>query len=193
MTIHMAACADAQALRDIYKPYVDTPVTFEEDVPSVDEFERRIDGIIRTYPYLVCVQNGCPIGYAYAHRFRERPAYRWGAELSVYISGEHQGKGVGKALYTALIDLLKEQGVKNVYASVTLPNEKSEGLHRSLGFRTAGIYHHTGYKCGKWHDVLWLEREIGECGGAPAEVIPITQLDSARIRNILGNAERLIR
>ena len=193
LTIRLAAAEDTALLRDIYAQYMDTPITFELEVPSLQEYRRRIEGITKTYPYLVAEWNDRIVGYAYAHSFRERQAYRWGAELSVYIDRQHQGKGIGTELYKKLIRILKLQNIKIVYAGVTLPNEKSEGLHRSLGFDTVGVYHQTGYKCGKWHDVKWFEKFIGDFTGEPADILPITQLDSGIVEALLKIPDDTVR
>ena len=163
--IRNAAPADAAALLAIYAPYItDTCVSFETEAPTVEEFAMRIAGIIKDYPYLVCEIGGQIVGYAYASRHRERAAYLYSADVSVYVAPEHHRRGVGRALYTRLFALLKEQGIRMTFAGVTLPNEGSVGLHRAFGFRSVGVYHNVGYKLGQWLDVLWLEKQIGDCG-----------------------------
>src|SRR5699024_8276889 len=114
--IRRAAESDAPALLDIYAPYIrDTAITFEYDVPTAEEFVARIADILKTHPYLVCEQDGKPVGYAYAHRIRERAAYDWAAELSIYLAPEAQGQGVGTALYRCLVDLLAMQNLRILY------------------------------------------------------------------------------
>ena len=112
-------------IRKIYSQYIDTPITFEYALPTEAEFTERVKKISSVYPYLVCEVNGRIIGYAYAYRQKERMAYQWNAELSIYLGRPYTSQGIGKRLYCALIELLEKQGVKNVYGGVTLPNVKS--------------------------------------------------------------------
>ena len=131
---------DAAGLLDIYKPYVlHTAITFEYEAPSLQEFEQRIRQFSAQYPYLVCEADGELLGYAYAHRFQERAAYGWNAECSVYVSQQAAGRHIGRALYSALIRLLRQQNVVNLYGVVTLPNSRSERLHEAMGFRRGCI------------------------------------------------------
>lgn len=188
MTIRLAVLADAPALLRIYAQSIHTPVTFETELPPVREFEGRIRETMRCYPYLVCETDGGAVGYAYAHRFRERPAYRWGAELSVYVDQSHQSRGIGKKLYAALTAILRLQNVKTVYGCVTLPNPGSEALHSSLGFRTVGVFRNSGYKCGRWHDVVWYEKQLGPYQDAPPEPVPLDEVDCEDLLSRLNRA-----
>ena len=133
-----AAPADSAALLKIYGEYLDTPITFECALPSEAEFAGRIAAVGREYPYLVCLEKGRIVGYAYAHRQAERAAYQWNAELSVYLDRSCTSRGLGRRLYGALMDILRLQGIRTVYGCVTVPNEKSEGLHQSPGLPAAG-------------------------------------------------------
>ena len=169
--------ADAQVLLDIYAPYVATPITFENEIPTVEEFARRIREIAAFYPYLVCEVEGRIVGYAYAHRQMERAAYQWNAELSVYIDAAFAGQGIGKQLYTRLIELLKQQHVKTLYALITLPDEASIALHRSFGFQEVGVWRQTGYKCGRWHDVMWMDLHIASMEGEPEALEPCRYME----------------
>ena len=169
--------ADAQVLLDIYAPYVATPITFENEIPTVEEFARRIREIAAFYPYLVCEVEGRIVGYAYAHRQMERAAYQWNAELSVYIDAAFAGQGIGKQLYTRLIELLKQQHVKTLYALITLPNEASIALHRSFGFQEVGVWRQTGYKCGRWHDAMWMDLHIASMEGEPEALEPCRYME----------------
>lgn len=187
MRIRFASEDDSRALLNIYGQYINTPITFEYILPARDVFARRIADITGKYPYLVCEKNGTTIGYAYARGYGERAAYQWNAELSVYLDQSFTGKGIGKRLYRALIDILRQQGIKTVYGVVTVPNEKSEQLHLSLGFKTLGIYHCTGYKCGKWHDVQWFEKQIAPYDSEPAPIVPIHKISAAKIESIAHN------
>lgn len=186
--IRFATEADAQALLDIYAQYMDTAITFEYELPTLAEFQGRIRTFLENYPYLVYERDGHILGYAYAHRHMERAAYQWNAELSIYLDQAIHAQGVGRQLYTALIDLLWLQNVKNVYGCITLPNEKSMGLHTALGFTTVGIYHNAGYKCGRWHDVIWVEKAISPFESEPAPLKSIWDAPQSDIQNILSQA-----
>lgn len=189
MKIRIAADTDSAALLEIYAQYIDTPVTFECVLPTKAEFRRRIENIATQYPYLVCEAEGKLIGYAYAHRHMKRAAYQWNTELSVYLRREFTSKGIGTALYRILIDILKLQGVKTVYAGVTVPNEKSEALHRTLGFREIGVYRNTGYKHG-WQSVVWFEKEIAPYSPEPEPVLPISRISEKEILGVIHRHNR---
>ena len=183
--IRRAAVGDAAALLDIYAPYIkDTVITFEYDVPTAEEFAARIGETAALHPYIVCERGGQIVGYAYAHRIRERAAYDWAAELSIYLAPAAQGKGVGTALYQCLIDLLEMQNLRILYGCVTLPNEKSERLHQKLGFSLAGVWHGSGWKFDGWHDVGWFEKRLGGNGSAQP-VVSFPQLDKRKIQECL--------
>lgn len=175
---------DIPHLLKIYQSYIDTSVTFECRLPTLDEFTERVRFIQRAYPYLVCREGEEIAGYAYAHRYQEREAYRWNAELSVYLSPACTGRGAGKLLYSALLEILRLQNVQNVYGIVTSPNPASEGLHRSMGFSLLGCYHGTSYKCGQWRDVQLFEKQLGAHENPPREFLPVGQLDRERIREV---------
>ena len=184
-TIRQAAERDAAALLDIYAPYIrDTVITFEYDVPTAEEFAARIGETAALHPYLVCERDGKPVGYAYAHRIRERAAYDWAAELSIYLAPEAQGQGVGTALYQCLTDLLVLQQMRVLYGCVTLPNGKSQKLHEKLGFSLVGVWHGSGWKRNGWHDVGWFEKRIGACC-IPQPVAPFEKLDRKKIQACL--------
>lgn len=186
MTLRFAAPEDSQALLDIYGQFIQTPVTGEYVLPSPAEFARRIRETLPVYPYLVLEEEGIPVGYAYAHRLGERAAYQWNAELSVYLDRTCTGRGLGRRLYRALMDLLRLQGVKTVYGVVTHPNPASEGLHRSLGFRLLGFHQNTGYKDGAWYDVAWFEKGIAPYDPDPRPVVPIAQIPGEDISRVLS-------
>lgn len=183
--IRRAAAEDAAALLEIYQPYIaDTVITFEYDVPTAEEFAGRITDTLADFPYLVCERDGKPVGYAYAHHIRERAAYDWAVELSIYLAPAAQGQGVGTALYRCLIDLLEMQNIRILYGCVTLPNEKSRRLHEKLGFELAGVWHGSGWKFARWHDVGWFEKRLG--GDGPAQpVVPFPALDEEKIQECL--------
>ena len=153
MTIRLAVPGDALALLEIYRQYIQTPITFEYELPSREEFARRIREFGGTYPYLIWEEDGRIVGYAYAHRHMEREAYQWNAELTVYVRRGREGLGIGTALYGALIPKLREMGLVNLYGVLGLPNPGSEALHRHFGFTRQGLYPRMGFKLGEWHDV----------------------------------------
>ena len=155
---HAERSADAAACAAIYAPYVrDTAISLEEDPPDAAAFARRIERITRTHPWLVAVDRGVVIGYAYGGPHHDRSAYRWAADAAVYMNPAHHRRGVGRQLYGALFGLLAKQGVQMVCAGVTLPNEASVGLHESLGFQPVGVYRRVAWKLGRWWDVGWWQ------------------------------------
>ena len=132
----LATKEDAKEILEIYRYYIEnTTITFEYDVPTIKEFEKRIEDIEGEYPYIVCLVDDRIVAYAYAHKVWERAAYQWDAELSVYTDKDYVGNGFGKKMYNILIDILRLQNVINVYGCVTFPNENSEKLHNYLGFK----------------------------------------------------------
>lgn len=186
MEIRIATEDDAAEALAVYSRYIGTPITFEYELPSVGEFARRIRSTLAEYPYLVYTEEERVRGYAYAHRLAEREAYRWGAELSVYLDSGVTSRGIGRVLYGVLIGLLKQQGVRTVYGCVTTPNPRSERLHEKLGFRRIGTLRRAGFKCGAWHDVTWFEKEIAVYDVPPPELSPFSRIAPEQIRGILG-------
>lgn len=163
MTLNLREVRESDAARilEIYAPYItDSDISFETEVPSIEEFSKRVKGISKDYPYYVCEADGVIVGYAYANKIRERVAYRYSAELSVYVQAAYQHKGVGKALYSRLLNELSERGFYTAYAGITLPNKNSIEMHAAFGFRETGVWHKVGYKRGKWLDVVWLEKPL---------------------------------
>ncbi|MBC5689738.1 N-acetyltransferase [Mediterraneibacter sp. NSJ-55] len=185
MTIRFVRLSDTEDLLKIYAQYIDTPITFEETLPSIEEFQERIRTFSAFYPYLVCEEDKKIIGYAYAHRQMERAAYQWNAELSIYLDKSYTSRGLGRKLYRLLIALLQEQGIHTVYSGITVPNEKSERLHTTLGFSCLGTYHNTGYKCGKWRDVSWYEKALLPYEGTPAPVLSIQEIPKEKRKQLI--------
>jgi phosphinothricin acetyltransferase len=175
--IRLAADADAPAIAEIYRPSIESSVTsFEIDPPDSSEMRRRIRGTMPQHPWLVCDIAGRCAGYAYASKHKERAAYRWSVDVSVYIDRECQRRGVGRGLYTSLFAILRAQGYVNAYAGITLPNTASVGLHESLGFTPVAVYRHVGYKLGGWLDVGWWALALKRHDVAPAEPVDINAL-----------------
>ena len=183
--MRFASAADSAALLEIYGQYLESPVTFEYDRPSEAEFARRIAAYGGAYPYLVWEEDGRSLGYAYAHALGERAAYQWSAELSVYLDRSAAGRGLGRRLYGALMEMLRLQGVRTVYGCVTVPNPASERLHEAMGFRRAGVWRRAGYKSGAWRDVTWFEKSIAPYDEAPEPVRPIGEIPEEPLADIL--------
>ncbi len=159
--IRFASITDSSEILAIYAKYIlETPITFEVEVPPHGEFEQRISSIMSIYPYLVYEVDNKIAGYAYASRYRDRAAFRYDVEVSVYFSEHCHGKGGAKALYLCLFEILKKQGYYNAYAAYTEPNIKSRRFHEKLGFEKIGTFHNVGYKFGKWHDVTWAGKQL---------------------------------
>ena len=169
ITIRTATLSDAQALLNIYSPYVEhTAITFEYDVPSVEEFASRIKNTLQKYPYLVAEKNGRLLGYAYASPFHERPAYDWAVETSIYVDQNIKHQGIGRRLHDALEDALRSQGILNMNACIAYPPEEDEYLdknsvefHTHMGYRLVGEFYKCGYKFHRWYNMVWMEKLIG--------------------------------
>jgi len=171
--IRDASTADAEALLGIYAPAIlESAISFETDLPPVEEFGARIARTLAKTPWLVCEEKGAIAGYAYASEHRERKAYRWSVEVSVYVAASARGRGVGRALYTELFAILRRLGYVNAYAGITLPNPASVRLHELLGFAPVGVYRKIGYKFGAWHDVGWWQLALGEHPREPRPPTP---------------------
>jgi len=160
-TIRPATPADAPALLAIYGPFVEaTAVSFEELVPTTEEFASRIAKSLAGWQWLIIERRAKLLGYAYGSAHRDRPAYRWSVEVSAYVHPDHRRQGLGLALYQALLKDLATQGYCNAYAGITLPNEPSVALHQAVGFVPIGTFKSVGRKFGKWHDVAWFHRVL---------------------------------
>lgn len=179
ITIRNAALQDAQELLNIYAPYVEnTAITFEYDVPSVEEFTSRIQKTQKKYPYLVAEQDGEILGYAYAGAYYGRAAYDWAVETSIYLRMDQKGKGLGRVLYEALENALKKQNILNLYACIAYPEIEDEYLtknsvdfHDHLGYRLIGEFRKCGYKFNRWYNMVWMEKFIGEHVDDPEPVV----------------------
>lgn len=169
--IRRATARDASAIAAIYAPWVErTCVSFETTAPDAAEMARRIDKHGDRMPWLVREIDGCVAGYAYATPHRERAAYRWTVETSAYVATDQHRRGLGRELYTTLLDVLARQGHRLALAIITLPNQRSVGFHESMGFVASGRIVGAGYKLGGWCDVGWWSRELaGRSEKPPAE------------------------
>jgi len=192
--IRSAAAADAEAIRDIYAPFVtDSATSFETEPPEVSEMARRIDDLREKLPWLVYEADGEVVGYAYASPHRAaRKAYQWCVETSIYVHSGARKRGVGRALYVSLFELLRRQGYVNAYAGVTLPNPASASLHESLGFRPVGVYPRIGFKFGRWHDVAWFQLRLQEAAAPVPDPLPVRDLlaDASVHSMLVSNALR---
>jgi phosphinothricin acetyltransferase len=161
LTIRDATESDAAPVAAIYAPYVrDTAISFEVVPPTGDAMGERMRSLTVSYPWLICADQTEVRGYAYASRHHERAAYQWSVDVSVYVCADAHRRGIGRALYTALLRLVAAQGLYNAYAGITLPNSASVGLHESLGFQPVGVYRRVGHKLGVWHDVGWWALDL---------------------------------
>lgn len=177
-TIRMVREADARAILAIYAPFcATTAVSFELEPPSEDEVASRIRAVTAYCPWLILEDDGAVAGYAYAGRHNERAAYGWSVDVTVYVAPSHLRRGVGRALYTTLFELLRQQGFFKAYAGVALPNPASTALHEAMGFEPVGVYKGVGYKLGAWHDVahyqlaLQPERQNPDPPASPARLL----------------------
>ena len=192
--LRTANLSDAPRLLEIYAPYVtDTAITFEYDVPAVEEFRERMERTLEKYPYIVAVRDGRIIGYAYASAFAERAAYGWSVELSIYVDMKERHSGAGRKLYDALETILKEMHILNVNACIACPKEEDEYLdrnsvqfHEHMGFRLAGEFHDSGYKFGRWYNMVWMEKMIGEHTDQPLPVLTFSQVKEKVTGRILA-------
>jgi phosphinothricin acetyltransferase len=176
-SIRLATEADSAAIAMIYAPYcISTPVSFEEIAPTSQEMAERIRKITQQYPWLALDEGGILAGYAYASQHRQRPAYRWSVDVSVYVEPRFRRRGVGRSLYVALIGSLWQLGYVKAYAGITLPNPASVGLHQAVGFEPVGVYRGVGYKLNSWHDVGWYQLPIQEERPAPAAPRSVTTI-----------------
>jgi L-amino acid N-acyltransferase YncA len=179
--IRLAEARDAEQIAEIYRYYVEkTAITFEETAPAPEELAAKIAKVGATFPFLVFEEGGEIIGYAYATHYRERAAYRWSLEDSVYLREDSLGRGIGTALLRALIELLREMGYIKIYAVITPPNPASVALHAALGFEALGRFRDTAFKLGKWQAIDWMELTLREPPAYPEE--PIAFLEFTRTR-----------
>lgn len=175
--LRLATPGDAAGIRGVYAPYVrTTSITFEESVPGRAEIRDRIEAKQPTYPWFVCELDGEISGYAYAGSLRKRAAYRWVVETSVYVRASAEGAGVGRALYTLLLDVLERQGFHDAYAVITVPNPRSIDFHERMGFERAVRFPSMGFKQAAWHDVEWWRRPLADRESTPEEPLSVDEV-----------------
>lgn len=173
----MATAQDAVAIAGIYAPYVrDTVISFEAEPPTVQQIASRLTATLAWFPWLVATDSDRVVGYAYAGPHRTREAYRWSADVSLYLDETVHGRGHGRRLYTGLLEILGAQGYINAYAGIALPNAASVGLHEALGFTHVGTFTRVGFKSGAWRDVGWWHCQLAAAPTLPPEPRPWSEL-----------------
>ena len=186
ITIRPATAADAAAIAAIYAPYVlSGTVSFENEAPDTRQIRTRMAASDGLYPWIVATSGDDGDGagvlaYSYATRFRDRPAYRYVVETSIYVAGGTQRQGVGRLLYEALVDTLRAQGFTQAIGVISLPNDASITLHEAVGFRRAGVYREIGYKQGRWIDVGFWQCELNPSAVPPTEPRPFSEVGVVR-------------
>lgn len=177
---------DAKEILAIYASYINIDnITFEYEVPNIIEFRQRIAKVITKYPYIVALYQGKIVGYTYAFTFRDRIAYNWGLETSIYLTPEVKGQKLGKKLYTKLEQILKIQHITNLVASITYPNPQSIAFHEKMGYKKIAHFTKCGYKQGKWYDMIFMEKFINKHESPAKEIIYIEDIDKTIIDKIL--------
>lgn len=163
---------DCRAILDIYAYYIkNTSYTFEIEVPVFEDFKRRIMGIAENFPFFVYVQDGDVLGYAYVTEHSQRQAYRFGVNVSIYINVDYMSKGIGTMLYDKLFEDITLRGFYNAFSCITIPNEPSICMHKKYQFKEVGRFENAGYKFGKWHDILWMQKQLKVPDDCPKEPI----------------------
>ncbi len=171
--VRVASAFDGPQIHAIYAPAVsETAVSFETAVPAVDEVVRRIEDNLAIYPYIVAERDGEIVSYVYARRWRARRAYDWDVEITAFVKEGNEGRGIGRAMYTALTRLLTAQGFANAMAAITVPNDASTSFHESMGFHRAGTFPACGYKLGSWHTVEFWWKQLADLPDEPQPTIP---------------------
>lgn len=179
--IRTADLKDAKQIAEIYRPYVEnTAISFEYDAPSEEEMAGRIEKTLKNYPFLVAQENGEISGYAYLGRYKERAAYDYAAEVSVYVREGRQRRGIGKSLYAEIERIAAAQNILNLYACITVERDEdysaSMVFHEHMGYKLIGRLHFSGYKSGRWHDTVYMEKMLGGHSEDPPKVIPFEKL-----------------
>ncbi len=186
IVIRPATAEDAASLLSIYSYYVsDTAVSFENEVPSLEEFRERIRTISSYYPYIVAQKDGRAVGYAYANSFKERAAYDWDVESTIYLERTMRRQGVGRMLLEKLEEILEAMNITNINACIASVDEEDEYLsldsirfHARMGYSKVGCFHSCGYKFSRWYDMVWMEKLIGEHREKQPAVIPFPQISN---------------
>jgi len=193
LEVRLADIQDSQQILNIYSPSILTAsISFETEVPSIQEMQNRIETILQKFPWIVCEVDGKIAGYAYASKHREREAYQWSCECTIYMHDDFKRKGIGKELYQLLFEILKWQGFRNIYAGITLPNEASITVHEKCGFRHFATYENIGYKFGKWHSVGWWKLQINDYDLKPSPPLKLPELNFQTLRDRFNRTAQVI-
>lgn len=189
-TLRLARTDDAAQIAGIYAPLVhDTAITFEVDAPDAAEIAQRIADTSLRFPWLVVERDDRVHGFAYAGMHRKRAAYRWSADVSVYVARDARRAGVGRGLYTTLLELLAAQGYANAFAGIALPNDASIGLHEAFGFTPVGVYRSVGYKHGSWWDVGWWQRRLPAIDATPPPPTRLPELSDPVVEQAMADGQ----
>ena len=176
-----ATPSDAHKLLEIYAPYVNnTAISFEYEVPSEEDFAKRIEKTLEFYPYILAKEGDEIVGYAYTSRFHPRAAYDWGAETSVYIKKGCAGRGIGKLLYKKLEEISVKQNILSLYACIAVPHGEpdehldynSSSFHEHIGYKHIAHFEQCGFKFGKWYDMVWMEKALAPKTNNPSAILP---------------------
>lgn len=188
-TIRIAAAADAEAIHAIYAPSVSAgTATFETVLPGIGIMRERIRARLQHYPWLVWEEAGKVLAYAYAGRFRERAAYDWIAETSIYVDADAHRRGIARRLYACLLEVMCLQGINQAVGVITLPGTVSVALHESMGFSPAGVWRNAGYKLQRWWDVGVWQKALQPVADSPQPLIPFAEMiDSPSLHRLLGD------
>ena len=184
--VRMARPEDAQAMADIFRPYVlETAVAFEYNPPGAEHFRTLMEDRMRKYPFLVTEEDGQVTGYLYVSPFKARPAYDWAIETSIYIRQDCKGRGYGRLLHDRMEELLKRQNILSMYACIAYTEVEDQYLenhskrfHAHMGYELTATFPKCGYKFDKWYDIIWMHKEIAPHVDRPAPVIPFPQLEN---------------
>jgi len=193
IVIRPASPEDAEVLLDIYAPYVrETAISFEYEVPSLEEFRGRVENTLKRYPWLAAEAEGEVLGYAYTGPFKARAAYDWSVETTIYLRSDRRRQGAGRRLYQALEAVSKAQNVRNLYACVAWPEtedprltKNSAEFHARMGYRMAGEFRRCGYKFGTWYSMVWMEKLLGDPPAEPRPFVPFPELSPHLLSQIL--------
>lgn len=186
MKLRMIKDEDIKDVLSIYRPYItNTPITFECTVPSYRKFVKRVHKITASYPWVVAESDGQIVGYAYTSRFRERAAFSWDVEFSVYIRHEFQGQGIGSRLFAALEEISKLQGIYNIYSLITSTAKNSINYHKAMGFEYIYTLANCGWKFDHWYGLVFYHKKIGDFTKDPEPVIPIEYIEKQKMDAIL--------
>ena len=184
--VRMARPEDAQAMADIFRPYVlETAVAFEYNPPGAEHFRALMEDRMRKYPFLVTEEDGQVTGYLYVSPFKARPAYDWAIETSIYIRQDCRGKGYGRLLHDRMEELLKRQNILSMYACIAYTEVEDQYLvnhskrfHAHMGYELTATFPKCGYKFNKWYDIIWMHKEIAPHVDRPSPIIPFPQLEN---------------